>query len=108
MEIRAEIKGGICGLVTIVHATCSDGMTVLLSIESDCAHIRDMAAEMTALNALDEVLRRSVIETSPAQLAATHRLHTTCLAPLGILKAVEAAAGLALPSSAGVELGRVE
>jgi hypothetical protein len=106
MEIRAEITGGVCGLVTVVKAVSMDGMHVSLSIESDCQMIQAMAAEIPRLNAFDEVLRRPLIETTPAQLAARFKLHTTCLAPVGILKAIEATAGLALPSNSGVELHR--
>jgi hypothetical protein len=108
MEIRAEIIGGICGLVTVVKAVSTDGMHVSLSVESDCKMIQAMAAEMPALNAFDEVLRKPLTETTPAQLAGRYKLHTTCLVPVGILKAIEAAAGLALPSSSGIELRREE
>ena len=104
MDTVAEFDGGVCGLGTIVRATSSDGVTVLLNIASECPRISAMAGEMTALDALEEVLRKPLIETTPALLAAKHKLHASCLAPVGILKAVEAAAGLALPCVCQIKL----
>ena len=101
MRVHAQIKAGVCGFETSVAAECSDGMTVSLSIESTCPKLRALAM---ALDAFDEVLRRPLIETTPAQLAAEHGLHATCLVPIGLLKAAEAAAGLALPATSTIEL----
>jgi hypothetical protein len=83
-------------------------MTVTLRIESDCPLVNKMADELTSLDALDELMRRPYVETTPARLSAEHRLHTTCVVPAGILKAVEAAAGLALPSQCEIKLTRDE
>lgn len=67
-----------------------------------------MAATLGALDALDEVLRKPFVETALGKLAALHKLHATCLVPVGLLKAVEAAAGLALPARAEIDLARDE
>ena len=85
-----------------------DGINVSVCIESDSAKIRAMASEMTSLNAIDEVLRKPYIETTTAKLAAKHGLHATCVVPSGVLKAVEAAAGLALPADCKMRIRRLE
>ncbi len=108
MPISAEITGGACGFKTTVNAVSPDGMHVDLQIESDCPQVRALAAELTSLDAFHQVLRTPLVETIPARLAAKHGLHTTCPAPVGILKAVEAAAGLALPAEACINLTRIE
>jgi hypothetical protein len=108
VDIRAQITGGVCGLVTVVQATSPDGMHVHLTVESECPQVRAMAADLQPIDALNEILQKSMMETTPALLAARHKLHVTCLVPVGMLKAVEAAAGLALPASAGVELDRID
>jgi hypothetical protein len=41
-------------------------------------------------------------------LAAKHGLHTACPVPIAVLKAVEAAASLALPCDCSIEMTRVE
>ena len=108
MDIRAEIQAGICGFGTVAQANSADGMTVQLRIESDCPKVKAMASELTVVNAMDEVLTKSLVETTPALVAAKHRLHTSCPVPIGILKAVESAAGLALPAMCTVALSRVD
>ena len=40
------------------------------------------------------------------QLAAKHRLHAACPVPVGILKAIEVEAGLALPADVSIALSR--
>jgi len=105
--IHAEIEPGICNLRTTVEADCPDGMTVQLHIESECPRIRALAAELAELNAFQELFK-PLRQTLVAELAAKHQLHTTCLAPVGILKAAEAAASLALPADGHIKLARVE
>jgi hypothetical protein len=63
---------------------------------------------MQALDAYQELLGKPLAQTSPVLMAAEHDLHTTCLVPLAVLKAAEAAAGLALPRDAGMQLERVD
>jgi hypothetical protein len=98
MAIRAQIESGACGLRTTVSAVCDDGLNVSVQLESNCPKVQAMGAALTALNALDEVLRQPLVETTPAHLAAEHKLHASCPVPVGVLKAVEAATGLALPA----------
>jgi len=108
MNIQASIGGGVCGLHTTVEAVSVDGMTVTVRIESDCPLVSKMAAEITSVDALDELMRKPYIETTPALLSAKHKLHTACVVPAGVLKAVEAAAGLALPGQCEIKLSRSE
>jgi len=98
MAIRASIRAGACGFGTDVHATCADGLRVALQLESDCPKVQAMAAALPELSAVDEVLRKPLVGTTPAKMAGQYRLHASCPVPVGILKAVEAAAGLALPT----------
>lgn len=108
MKIRAEIDAGVCGLRTCVSASCSDGRTVRLCIESDCPRVKQLAQGLAVMDAVDEVLREPLSETTPVALAAQHGLHASCVVPVGILKAVEAAAGLALPATSAIEVARAE
>jgi uncharacterized protein DUF6951 len=108
MDIRAEIQAGACGFGTVVLAGSADGMTVQLRIDSDCPKVMAMANELAEVQAMDEVLTKPLVETTPALLATKHRLHSSCPLPIGILKAVEAAAGLALPATCTVVLSRMD
>jgi hypothetical protein len=102
MELVAEIQAGACGFQTVVRATCPDGFHVTLQLQSNCPKVQGMAASLQSLDALDEILRRPLADTTPVRVASEHGLHVACLVPVGILKAVEAAAGLALPGRSEV------
>ena len=108
MQVITQVSPGACGLASRIKASSPDGTRVMLEIESDCPHVQAYAVQVTELNAFEELLSKPVGQTSPVLLAAEHHLHTTCLLPLAVLKAAEAAAGLALPQSAFIELERVE
>ena len=104
MAIRALIQPGACGFPTIVYAASGDGLCVTLELESRCPKVQALGAALSSLNALDELLRRPLVDTTPARLAGEYGLHTTCPVPIGVLKAVEAAAGLALPAQCEILL----
>ena len=106
MPVRASVRAGACGFEAVVHATCSDGLCVTLQLESNCPKAQEMAAALHDLTAPDEVLRRSLVDTMPAQTAAQYGLHASCPIPGGILKIVEAAAGLALPARSEILVGK--
>jgi hypothetical protein len=108
MAIRAQIQAGACGLQTIVHAASADGLSVTLQVESNCPKVRAMGTALSSLNALDEVLRGALADTTPVRLAGEHGLHTSCPVPIGVLKAVEAAARLALPARCEILLEQTD
>jgi len=105
--IKASVTPGVCNLATTVEVDSVDGMNVTITIESDCPQVQALAAELTEANAFQEV-GRPVRGSRVLELAAAHRLHTTCLVPMGVLKAMEAAVGMALPGEASVRLERGE
>ncbi len=127
--VRAEVQAGVCGLVTVIEASSSDGMHVTLRVESNCPRVaqafsvpRNGANEASAavvaeratgrsgitLDAFQEVLRNPLAETTPARLAAAHGLHSACLVPIAVLRAAEAAANLALPCDCHIKLIRLD
>jgi hypothetical protein len=110
--IRAEVNAGVCGLVSVIEARSPDGMQVIVSIESDCPRVQAFAGKWAnrtgcaTLDAFEELLRASLIDTTPARLASDQGLHPTCLVPVAVLKAAEVAAGLALPCDCSIKLTR--
>ena len=108
MDIVADVSPGACGLVSRIKATSPDGMNVVLEIESACPRVQAYAAQMTTLDAFQELLSKPLAQTLPVLLAAEHSLHTSCLIPLAVLKTAEAAAGLALPQASSIQLERVD
>jgi hypothetical protein len=101
---KAEIMAGICGFHAAVEARM-DGEMVNLSIQSDCRAIQKLAAELTQVNPYQEMSAR---RTVPATLQAGMKFctHAACPVPVGIIKAVEVEAGLALPQDAVIKVSK--
>jgi hypothetical protein len=99
---RAEIAAGICGFTTRVEARGIGG-SCTLTVESDCEAIKRLAAELTEVDPFREITYRGA---GPVvlELAASFCRHPACPVPVGILKAVEVEAGLALPADAVIRL----
>ncbi len=104
---RAEIHSGICGFVTVVEATADEGdhHRVHLKITSDCKACQRLAQELAEVDALREFTFRGEGPLTH-QLAAKYLTHSACPVPAGILKAVEVAAGLALPKDATIKVSK--
>jgi hypothetical protein len=100
----AKITSGICGFTATVQAT-QNGRRVQLEIESECKAIQALAAELTEVDAFQEISFRG---DGPRTLkaGARHCYHPACPVPVGIIKAVEVEAGLALPAEAHIELSK--
>lgn len=96
---KAEIHSGICSFITTVKATAISRREVQISIESGCPHIVELAGTLTKIDPLKEVSCRGGI-TSILDSGLKHCAHAACLVPVGIVKAVEVAAKLALPRDA--------
>lgn len=102
----AEIFAGNCGFNTKVEATL-DGKVCKLSIVSECAAIQKMAEELTEVNPYQEI---SFKRAMPAIHAAGHKFctHAACPVPVGIVKAVEVEAKLALPTDVSIKLAKTK
>ena len=100
----AKITSGICGFTANVQAR-SDGRKVKLEIESECAAIQALAAELSEVDPFQEITFRG---EGPRTLkaGARHCYHPACPVPVGIIKAVEVESGLALPAEARIELSK--
>jgi hypothetical protein len=106
MTCKAVIDPGVCGFVTEVVATM-DGEMCTLEVVSDCEPIQVMAEALPQVDPMTEIGYHG---DGPATLrmAVKHCPHPACPVPAGILKAVEVAAGLALPKDASITLTKSE
>jgi hypothetical protein len=92
-----EVLPGVCGFSTRIVANSDEMYNVTLEITSDCTHIKQLAEQLKEASALDELMR-PINETTPYRLAGGCRTHAACPVPSAILKAIEVAAGMALPA----------
>ena len=109
MKVKVEIDAGICGLRTTADVVSEDGQNVTFAIDTGCEKIRSLAEALKGKEPLD-----AYQEISPA--AESVLLGTTrsvlkgccagCAVPVGLFKAMQVAAGLALPMDIGIRLAK--
>jgi hypothetical protein len=101
------VNPGICGFLARIVAVANEDYEVDLTITSDCGRIRQLAQQLTHLSALTEI-GLPMPATSVYQAAGACKLHAACVVPSAILKAMEVAAGLALPADVALTIKKEE
>ena len=99
---QSEIFAVACGHTTNVTAT-QEGRSCKLTIESSCKAIQKIAEELKEVDPYQEI---SFKKEMPKILETGHKhcFHTACPVPVGIIKAMEVAAGLNLPKDAVIKI----
>lgn len=99
MQARAEIDPGTCGSKAVVTATVEGGREARFSIESQCEHVAALAAKLAEHEAFDVYAEMDPRAESPLHAVCRESLkgsYPWCPVPLGLLKAMQVAAGLSL------------
>src|SRR5512135_183839 len=101
---KAEVFAGVCGFVTRIEARM-EGELCNLEIQSDCEAIQRLAGDLQQVNPYKEISARRAV---PATLQAGMKFctHAACPVPVGIIKAVEVEAGLAIPKDVVIKVTR--
>ncbi len=99
---KAHIHAGICGFKTTVETTM-DGDLCNVSIESECKAIQRLGEHLTQVDPFREFTYRGEGPETFDQ-AEKYCSHAACPVPVGIIKAVEIEAGLALPLDVTIKL----
>ncbi len=103
---KAEIFSGICGFSTTVK-TRMNGAHCSISLESDCDAIRRLGEVLTEVNPWQEITFRGEGPLT-LKMGAEQCHHPACPVPVGIIKAIEVEAGLALPKDATIKVYKSE
>ena len=105
--VNVEIRSGICGFVTIVHAEAEEESiyTASFRLESDCPNWQkvDEILGGEKINVMTELFKDKETKTLHSQiLDVTLKTipHVSCPVISGIFKALEVCIGLALPKDA--------
>ena len=93
---KVTVDSGICGFTTTMETSSSDGQNVDIAFESQCPHVIKARDELTSVDGYTEIFKKPA-ETAVYQALSKHLPHVTCPLYSGFLKAIEVAAGLALP-----------
>jgi hypothetical protein len=102
---QVSINAGICGYSTNVLAQSDEEKNVTLEIHTDCPNLKALETELTELNAYEECFEKIGEGLVYDAVRKTCR-HAACPVPCGIMKAVEVAAGLALPRNVLIEISK--
>ena len=82
-----------------------EGKVCKLAITSTCKAIQALGQELTEGVPMQEIsAKRAVPQT--LQMGLKHCFHAACPVPVGIIKAVEVAGGLALPKDATIKVSK--
>ncbi len=106
MKAKAEIDAGICGFRTIAVVTCEDEQHVRIDVHSGCEKVRAMAASLKDKGPVDAIREISPAAPSVVLTVARESLKgccAACAAPVGVFKAMQVAAGLALPKDIDIK-----
>ena len=105
--INVEVDAGVCGMKTVIKAKSEDMQKTLLEIQSDCPDIQKAAEELKELDAMQEAFGK-IGSTKVYEILRKHCKHAACPVPSGIIKAAEAASGLALPKQATITMEKID
>jgi len=98
---RVKVDAGICGFTTEITTESTDGNAVTIGFQSTCPHVVKAREQIASVEAYTEIFRKPH-ETRVYQALSPHLPHVACPLYSGFLKAIEAAAGLALPKDAHI------
>ena len=109
MKATVEIDAGICGFQTRAEASSEDSQNVTFNIETTCEKIRHLAELIEENGALDAYQEIGSSGDS-VLMSVTSETLTGCCAgcavPAGLFKAMQVAAGLALPKDIAIRLSK--
>jgi len=99
MKCIARVQAGVCGFATTVTADSPDDQMVTFGIETDCQKIAGLAEVLKGkeIDGYDEIAKGFDGVVLSAARASLSGCCAGCAVPVGIFKAMQAAAGVALP-----------
>ena len=100
-----EIQAGVCGFVTQVSSESEDQQNVNFGINSDCEKIKALAIKLNKIQPVDAF--QEISPTGEGKIISVVRetlkgCCAGCAVPAGIFKAMQVAAGLALPKDISI------
>jgi len=92
----------MCGFDTLVEISMEEDL-VNIVITSECEAIQRLAKELLQVNPYKEISYRRSSPQAP-QLGMKYFTPAACPVPVGIIKAIEVEAGLALPADVSITI----
>ena len=109
MKAKVEIDSGICGFCTTARVTSEDGQNVVFNLDSECEKILELGKVLQEKEPVDAY--QEISPGGPAVIMTSVKEILTgccagCAVPVGLFKAMQVAAGLALPKDITVKLAK--
>lgn len=111
MKAQVEVEAGVCGFRTRATAASEDSQNVSFIVQSDCEKINQLAAALADRQPLDAYQEISPADESVFMAVVRETLKgccAGCAVPAGLFKAMQVAAGLALPKDISIRLSKIE
>ncbi len=108
IEAKVTIHAAVCGFVTEATANSPDQQHVEFCVTSSCEKIQGLAACLPTVNTYAEVGAGFEGEFHRVIRAGLGGCCSGCAVPMGLFKAMQIAAGLALPASVSMEFERMK
>ena len=100
------VNAGVCGFTTTITAASDDGETVSFEVASDCPSIKALAEAVPEVDAFAELSAGYEGELWKTALSGLTKCCVGCVVPVALYKAMQVAAGLALPADASLHFER--
>lgn len=100
MKALVVVDGGICGFQTRIHAESDDAQNVTFKIASGCETAGAFGKALAAKGAVDGYVEIGAGSDGVVLTTARESFKGCCAAcavPIGVFKAMQVAAGVALP-----------
>lgn len=101
---KAEIHPGPCGFTTTVEAVIN-GRKCNITVDSQCAAVMKLGQELAEVDPYRIIGNKPQV-SEVLQKGIEHCLHAACPVPVGIIKAVEVEAKLAVADDVSIKLYR--
>jgi hypothetical protein len=105
--IKVEIEAGICGFLSTITADSPDMQNVEIDFRTNCPNLKPLEGDPIAIDAYTEAFG-PVGETEVYRIMRPYVKHAACPVPMAMIKAAEAAAGLALPKDVRMTMRKEE
>jgi hypothetical protein len=107
--VKVNVDAGVCGFKAAAVVRSEDRQHVTFEIECDCAKVRAMAAALKRkgeIDAYQEISPKAESVVLAAGAAAMKGACAACAVPVGLFKAMQVAAGLALAQDNAIRMER--
>jgi hypothetical protein len=109
MKAKVEVDAGVCGFRASGVVVSDDEQLITFEVSSDCEKIRNLLVLMGKAQPIDAYQEISPEGESAVMKTARSALRgccAGCVVPVGLYKAMQVAAGLALPMEIHVSVNR--